>query len=662
MSFRAYLISQEIEFGEISKEALLEKSHPIDSTANAAYLYKYRRTYFTHDNRGGFSLVSEIHNRIKIYNKEGLNWGNFKILLYKQAGIKERISGIRGYTFNESNNKIKKTKLKRVNRFTEEVNDNVIAQKIAFADIKEGSIIDFKYVVNSPFVSKIDDIIFQYNIPVNKLDITIETPEYFIFKKRSKGYYSITPTERKKQEIYNIRLKSKAGGSFLTPMQTTTDSKIIYTKKIEQYKAKNIVAIADSEPYISNINNYRGGVKYELSYIKYPNSNPKFYTTTWEDISKKINLIDDFGGELKRNRYFKDDLPSILADAKTDIEKTISIFNFIKNKITWNKKSGKFTDKGVKKAYKTGSGNTADINLALTAMLRKAGLKANPVLVSTRDHEIPLFPTLNGFNYVISIVEFKNGGTVLLDATEPYSLPNILPARTINWSGRKIMENGKSEWISLTPRKVSSENSLVKLKIDTDGTATGFTRLKYDRLFALTKRKEYNNTSEEDILSELEEEYEIEIDDHKILNQNSLGKPLSEMFKFSTDNLVEEINDKLYINPLLFLTDKENPFKLDDRKFPIDFATPWKETSSISIEIPEGYEVSSIPEQMAIGISDNIGFFKFKPVNKGTSIQINAVLEFDKAMIPPSFYQEVKAFYTQVIAKQNEKIVLSKIQ
>ena len=57
--------------------------------------------------------------------------------------------------------------------------------------------------------------------------------------------------------------------------------------------------------------------------------------------------------------------------------------------------------KGTRKAYLEGEGNVADINLLLIAMLRSQGVDANPVLVSTRNNGIPLFPTRKGFNYVI---------------------------------------------------------------------------------------------------------------------------------------------------------------------------------------------------------------------------------------------------------------------
>ena len=49
-------------------------------------------------------------------------------------------------------------------------------------------------------------------------------------------------------------------------------------------------------------------------------------------------------------------------------------------------------------------------------MLREAGITSNPVLVSTRDHGIPVSPTINGFNFVISSATI-NQELYLLDAT-----------------------------------------------------------------------------------------------------------------------------------------------------------------------------------------------------------------------------------------------------
>ena len=58
---------------------LQEKVHPKDSSAAAAILYNKGKTFFRYDAKNGFSIITEYFFRIKIYKKEGLSWGNYKV-------------------------------------------------------------------------------------------------------------------------------------------------------------------------------------------------------------------------------------------------------------------------------------------------------------------------------------------------------------------------------------------------------------------------------------------------------------------------------------------------------------------------------------------------------------------------------------------------------
>ena len=159
----------------------------------------------------------------------------------------------------------------------------------------------------------------------------------------------------------------------------------------------------------------------------------------------------------------------------------------MKSTIKWNKYTGYDCDLGVKKAYKEKTGNIGDINLMLTAMLRYAGLTANPVLVSTRSNGIALFPNRTAFNYVIALVETPNGN-VLLDASDKYSVPNVLPIRTLNWNGRLIRKDGTSEEVDLMPKRSSNDMVFMNYSIDADGKVTGKTRRQCTDYSALITR------------------------------------------------------------------------------------------------------------------------------------------------------------------------------
>ncbi|QMU65066.1 MAG: DUF3857 domain-containing protein [Flavobacteriaceae bacterium] len=654
---------QEIKFGKVSKQELEEKFYPKDSIAEAAYLFRSRKTYYKYNQNSGFNIITEAHVRIKIYNKEGFKKANEIIRYYSpDEGSRDKVHEIKGYTFNLENNKIVKSKLAKSEIFDEKLSKYYHLKKIAMPAIKEGSVIDLKYKITSPYIRNIDDLKFQFDIPVKKINYQIEHPEWFVFNKTPKGYFLVpfTNSRRSGRISFHERVRQTSRGAVGVAVTSTVQNRsidLIYHK--ETYAAKDVPALRSGEPFVSSIQTYRGGMKYEISVIKYPNSIPEMLTASWEDVVKRIYKSDNFGGELNKSAFFKKDLQTLLANTSTDSEKITTILEFVKAKVKWNEYYGKYTDVSTKKAYKEGTGNVAAINLLLTSMLLEAGFKANPVLTSTRRNGIPVSPTSSGFNYVIASVTLPEG-ILLLDATDQYSSVNVLPFRVMNWSGRLVKQDGTSLRVPLVPKKHTSDESFISAKLFDDGTIEGMIRTKYTGLNALRYRNRNNPLKEEDVIAKLEDNYSIEIDTFKVTNDKNITKPLIRLFKFSSEDLVEGIGGKLYIEPLLFFTTETNPFKANERKYPVDFGMPWKDKYTVTIAIPEGYKVASLPEVAAIGLPDGLGLFKFQITQLSNKIKVISILQFNEGIIIPKYYQELKEFFKQIVAKQTEKIVITK--
>ncbi len=637
--------AQEIKFGKVSEEELGEKTNPLDSTANAAYLLKNRRTYFRYDTNKGFQVITDYHERIKIYSKEGLNYATKKITYYNpNSGDQEKISSLKAYSFNLVNDKIEKSKLSKKDIFDEKLNKYRSQKKIAFPNVKENSIIDLKYTLTSPLWS-IKTLNFQYAIPIKQLHYKIEIPEYFTFNKTSKGYYNIPLKEGSKRDRINFGANN-----------------VDFSSKTFSFNEKNIPSLKENEPYSGNINNYRGGIEFELSNTNFITFGGAFknYTTNWEDVCKTIYKSSNFGGELNKTNYYKNDLKVILETAKSNSEKISLIFQFVKSKVKWNDYYGKYTDKGIKKAYKEGSGNAAEINLMLTSMLRSANIKANPVLISTKNNGIPIFPTRKGFNYVISKVNLANGKYILLDATEKYSHPNTLPYRDLNWFGREILEGGHSEQVNLIPSNHSKENNILHVKINDLGEINGILRRSLTGHTAMFYRQKNNVKKEEEVITSLEEKHNIEIDNFKTSNKENISKPITQTLKFISEDHIEEINGKLYFTPLFFLGTKENPFKSEERNFPVDYGMPWQDQFSVSITIPDNYSVESYPKSLATGLPEGLGIFKYQINIQGNKIKLSSILQINSSIIAPQYYSTLKEFYKDLVEKQTEKIVLVK--
>ncbi|MDQ6471536.1 transglutaminase [Flavobacterium sp. LHD-80] len=562
------------------------------------------------------------------------------------------------YTYNLVGGKIEKTKLKSEGTFDEVLNKFRAQKKITMPNVKEGSVIEYKYTIKSPSDRLIREWNFQETIPVNYSEFITYVPEYYVFNSRQKGYFFPKMTVEKGPRSIMFTSKERSEGRVTTT--TFSTDKIDYTETRTTYIAQDFPAMKE-ESFVNNMDNYVSSIQHELSMTKFPGSQMKMYSTDWESVVKTIYDYESFGPELNKTGYYEDDLKVLLAGKNTPEEKIWTILNHVKANVKWNGYTGYDCDNGVKKAYKEKTGNIGDINLMLTSMLRYAGLTANPVLLSTRENGIALFPNRTAFDYVVAAVETPQGN-LLLDASNKFSTPNILPFRTINWTGRLIRKDGTSEEIDLTPKKVSNDIVFLSYSIDAEGKVSGKTRRQYTDHMAMITRERIDGVKQEDYLEKLENKSgKIEISDYSRTNEKEILLPAIETYAFTGNDLCEIIGGKIYISPMLFFTNDKNPFKQEVREYPVDFGFPQMDKYNITIQIPEGFAVETLPAPALINMEDNAGSFKFNVATNGNSLQVIIANQINEAIFSAEKYEMLKEYYKGMIAKETEKIVLKRI-
>ena len=631
------LNGQSIKFGNVSKEELMEERYPSDSSASAAYLYKYRNTYYLYNQSSGINLITEVHERIKIYDTDGLDYGTKSISLYKSSSNSERLSGIKGATYHMEGGKVVATKLEKDNIYKSEFSKNRNQVKLSFPNVKEGSVLEYKYKLISPYYQSIDELVFQGDIPVKKINSSVKIIDYFKYNIRTKGFLPLIPVTN---TVHNTSLR--------------------INEVLIAYNLNDVPALK-AEKYVSNIDNYRSAVQFEIVSFQIPGQLTENFAKSWEDVVETIYDSQYFGKELDKKGYYKDDVDLALEGITDEKEKAVRILELVKSKVKWNSRGGYSTDEGVRDAYKEGAGNIGDINLMLISMLKYAGIQTKPVLLSTRNNGIPLFPTLRGFNYVVAAAVI-NGEECLLDASEEFSTVDILPTKTLNWYGRKVSEDGSSEIFELSPKKGSKNVTMMSVTLNDDGSVEGKFRQQFDRNYALDFRKMYTKGTEEDFLTEMEEDNNgLEISDYQIKNLETLDKPVSQTYNYYMPDVIESVSQKLIFNPMLHLVTTENPFKAKEREYPVDYAYPWENVYTIMINIPEGYQVDHLPKPLAIMLPEDNGSFKYNITQKGNTIYLKANVKIKTAIIAPHNYTFLKEFYTKLIEKETEKVVLSKI-
>ncbi|MDC9722578.1 MAG: DUF3857 domain-containing protein [Urechidicola sp.] len=183
--------SQNYKFGKVSKEELAEKVYPLDSSAHAAVLYKNRETSFNYVQGEGFVLKTVVHERIKIYDKEGYDWATKMIAYYSpDSGDSESVKIKDASTYHLVAGKVKSFDLGKKDVFKEAKNKYWSQKKFTMPNLVEGCVVEWKYILTSPYRS-IDNVVLQYDIPIRRLEVSIEIPEYYKFAVKHIGYLNM---------------------------------------------------------------------------------------------------------------------------------------------------------------------------------------------------------------------------------------------------------------------------------------------------------------------------------------------------------------------------------------------------------------------------------------------------------------------------------------
>ncbi len=652
---------QDYRFGKVDPSDFERITPEGEEEPVAEVLYRKEHISFRYVQNTGFVQTRSVHERIKINSEEGLDYATKKVRLYDvSASRRERLKGLKGYTYFNFNGDVSRDKLTSNGEFEEKLNEYWKQSSFTMPNAQVGSIIEYEYDIVSPFNS-IDDVVLQYDIPIHKMDISIMMIEYFTYNVFFNPRASYVP-----EIIKSLNNQRDSANSNQSPAQTARtrqgNESIQYTlsNQILILDTENVPALVD-EPLVLNRSEYRAKIVFELASTKLPDGTVEEYSTSWESVVKSIYDRGDFGDQLnKRSSFYEDDLAPIIAQSTDPLAKIKLIYEFVRSKVKWNNYYGYTVQKGLKDAYQEGSGNVADINLLLTSMLQSANIQAYPVLVSSKNNGIPLFPTREGYDYVISVASIGDK-QILLDATDLNLSIGDIPLRASNWYGRAVKEDGSSYEIDLMSQPASQSIVLLNVELADDMRIKGEASKRFTNFTAYKYREQYRYRKNEDIVDFMENDVAgLEIKQLKIDNVNEPEKPVNFAYKVLLSNSSEAIGDKIYVTPLLNETINENPYKLDSRSLPVELDYPTSNKRIVNLVIPAGYEVVSLPESVLYEYNTN-STYKFVASASGSRITIQSDLDLNEIQILPPDYIAWKNFYTAMVAKEAEKIVLKKI-
>ncbi len=646
----AYSQILEVSFGEISQEEIDMKNYEKDKKAKAVILFDKGDAYFF-DTDEGYDIRFTRHKRIKIFDKSESQYAEVSIPYYVDGnGKTETVESIEAVTYNIKDGKLTQKILNPETIYEERINTKWYNKKFVFPDVQDGSILEYRYVLETPFHFNLPDWTFQNKIPTVYSEYKVSMiPFYdYVFIAQGISNFDYTNSVASKQKRQWGTINESYGQNY--------GNGIEFQDYINTFVLKDIPAF-DDEAYISSINDYIIKMDFQLANFHSPRGVTTNIISTWPDLNESLLKNKNFGKYQKScSKISKKVLSEKLNLSGDDNkQKTKEIINYVKSNFEWNGHNNKYASQTAKEFFNNKKGNSADINLFMIALLNEADIDTKPMLISTRNHgKIPSdYPFDHFTNYVIALIETDS--IFLADGTEELLPYNKLPLRCDNEKGLVVEKDDEPRWIKISNNTLSTEKSTIDMFIDSismDINARVIVeKSEYD---AFAERKRFKNDS-----LKIKEFYSDKIGEiHNIQTSGYENKDLTYSVDCETIFETEKLGENIVIYPFLNLPLSKNKLTQKKRTYPVDFIYPWETIFESKLEIPSGFLVSELPE--GYSLDNKLAEIKLTyALNEGI-LTVKGKYKFKKSTYVASEYSRIKYYLDQVVKYFNQPIVLEK--
>ncbi len=623
----------------VSQYDLSATTYPKDSTANAFYIYE--KGYSRIQNGKSYNLLTDYERKIKILNEDGYEQANIEIYLYKNKSNKEKINQLTAHTYNIEDGKVVRAEVAKSYIFKTAYSEHFDVVRFTFPNIKPGSVIRYSYQLESPFTFNFNGWDFQDEIPKLYSEYVTDLPGNYLYNIRLVGHMKLKTNE---SDLKKRCLETSRGYSNCSH---------------NKYVMVDIPAFKEEE-YMTAKKNYFSRVAYELKEFKGFDGRNTKYTDTWKNVDRKLKKENNIGLQLKKINSTKEVLPTDIQSMPTALEKAKKIYRYITEAYTWNKAYNLFRDTDLKEVLKTKTGNVGSINTLLHNTLKQQGFIVHPVLISTREngYATKLHPVLSDFNYLIVQLTLDNK-TYLLDATDTQLAFGQVPYRCLNQYGRQLDFDTASEWIDIVPKQRSSNYYKEVLELTTDDKISSTAEFLHSGYDALEVRNQLTTTNEDTYLGQLlPQTDEIEITTKEIAAIDALDKPIIEKISYNYD--VQFMDDMAFIKPFNRPFFTKNPFKLNERTYPVDFGYTRGFAYNVTLTIPDGYNFIDIPKNTSYALPDQLGRLVTSFAVKENTITINHFISFTTSYYATVYYEAIKSFFNHIVDIEENTVITIK--
>ena len=618
------------EWQPISPEELKMTSVPEAPGASAVILYRQV-------DRDDSARMGNQYNyvRIKILTEEGRKYGDVEIPFFKEQGtihgLKARtirpdgtIANFEGKAFDKTIVKAKGLKY--------------LAKTFTLPDVQVGSIIEYHYTIDLQ-----EGLIFDSH--------WILSDE--LFTKHAKFSLKAYPD-------FMLRWSWPAGLPAGTP--PPKDERGVIRMETQNVPAFQI------EDYMPPENELKMRVDFAYSERDVEKEPEKF----WKNEGKKLNgKVESFIGKRKALELVVAQVVSASDSAEEKLRKLYARAQQVRNtsfeieRTEQEQKREKEKEvNNVEDLLKQGRGNARQINWLFVGLARTAGFEANSVVISSRREYFfkPVMMNASQLNGDVVVVKL-DGKDFYCDPGSKFAPFGLMPWEETFVKGLRLDKDGGT-WVD-TSMPQSSQSKIERkadLKLNEDGSLSGTLTITFSGLEALSRRNDWRDqdeTARKKFLEDQVREYIPVGIDVELKNKPewSVAAPtLVAVYDLKVPGWASAAGRRALLPFGLFSATEKQLFDHTNRVHPLYFEYPFQKEDEVTIQLPLGWQVSSVPKDLNQDAKAAVYVRKVQD-DKGT-LHLRRVLRSELLMVEAKYYRALRAFFQNVRTGDEEQIIV----
>jgi hypothetical protein len=614
----------------ITADELKQSDEPAAPKASAIYLYRQV-------DRSDVAHWERVYVRIKVLTEEGRSLGNVAIEFDKE---REAVHGIEARTIRPDGSVIKFDGSVYEKPLLEGRGVRVTTKTFSLPDVQPGCIIEYRY---------------ERLLGIN----TVSSSEWIVsanlYTKLAK--FSLVPYRG-----FVLRTTTPAGlpaGSVGPTFQNGIYT--LVTRDVPAFVTEELMPPEDD-------------LKSRVDFVYLEDSTiDKDAATFWTRWAKKRTA--DLQRYMDQSRAMQAAVASIVSPGDAPEQKLRKIYARvlkIRNLTYERRKSAQEAEResakdneNVADVWKHGYADRAQITCLFVALARAAGFESDPIALATRNRFFFNEELRNPsqLNARIAVVRLGTQEIFLAPGT-PFTAFGMLPWYETAVRGRRLGQSGGG-WIT-TPVPPATESRLERkgeLRLTPEGGLEGTVTFTFNGLYALALRLEERNEDDTErrrrlvagVKADMNGGSEVSLTNSPDWTDGDV--PLVAIFDVTLPGRARTVGKNALVPLDPFAGASRHVFEHIARMYPVYFHYPHRLEDDVTIELPPGWTVKSLPSPGSTDI--RIAACQWTPESTASTLHLKRDFSIDTLMVDVKYYGQLQDFYQTVRRSAEEEAIVN---